>query len=395
MLSPYTTTIFSLTAIRSALALTATSWGEERLDVFGLYPLEKEYSEYWHKFYTPHGGWEPHHNKLESLAGPAINAEASYEDVSSLSWGPDNLNLFATVDGILSHIYWDPGETEWMGWTDLGLDEDTYLKGAPATASRRPYTIDVVSRDPKGKYLHLYYYPNFDGDKWVGWEDPWNSPTTFETDPIIIAPAEGHFDVFVGRLSNGTIVHVYWNGEQYSSWDQLTWKAPEGGWKENSSLTASTWKDGSWDLWALAEDGSLFHTFWRGAPANQFFPWENITDNIRFDQTPKAVHWSAGHTDLFGLSNGSYYHKYWAGDHWTAWDKFGSDFASPPEAVSWGEGHSAVFGIEAEGDLRVAMLVDNEWRDWEVLGDVTPEEERGRAGESGEQVVLDSYKQGL
>ncbi|EME44227.1 hypothetical protein DOTSEDRAFT_71909 [Dothistroma septosporum NZE10] len=258
--------------------------------------------------------------------------------------------------------------------------------------------IDVVSRDEDGKYLHLYYNSNDEGGEWTGWEDHWNSPKEFSTDPVIIAPEEGHFDVF-GRLSNGTIAHLYWNGEEYSGWTLLDWKAPEHGWGLSSSLTASTWKNGSWDLWTLDAEGSLWHTFWRGAPVNEFFAWENITDRQQFNVTPNVVHWSAGHTDISGVENGTFYHKSWDGSGWTKWNAFGEGFASLPEVVSWGEGQYAVFGIDGDGLLWGAMYVDGYWKDWEKLEDVTPGDEQqvrpGRAVDSGGQYVLEGYKQGL
>ena len=398
MLPLSTGLIFSLTTIPSVSAFTATSWGKKRVDIFGLSPRNSDNPEYWHKYYTSQGGWEPHDTKFENLAGPPTNVKAYYKDVSSVSWGPNHLDFFATVDGTLSHLYWNPHDSEWKGCDYLPNDDsDTSLRGVPATASWGPGRIDVVSRDDNGKYLHLYYNDD-DENRWTGWEDPWDSPSNFETDPVIIAPEKGHFDIF-GRLQNGTIVHLYWNGEKYSNWDSLDWKAPEIGWKEGSSLTASTWKNGSWDLWALAADGSLFHTFWRGAPANEFFPWENITDELRFDDTPKVVHWSAEHTDIVGFTKSTYYHKFWA-DGWTQWRTFGWAFVSEPEVVSWGEGHYAVFGIDRMDELKVAMWVNNEWRDWESLGNLKKAESllgwRDKSSlSSGQQLFLQDYKQGL
>ncbi|KAK3671075.1 hypothetical protein LTR78_009036 [Recurvomyces mirabilis] len=368
---------------RSTLAtssIVANSWGDQRIDVFGVAPN----ASIWHKFHTAQqfqpSGFE---NFLGEVAGTP----------SVVSWGTDRLDYFVVgKNGSVYHRFWNwQGSLENSSWVPYPYHEvllgqngtDEKFVSPVSAASWGAGRLDVVGLAKNGSYLHMY----FDGSNWQGWEDFGGN---FSSVPSVVAwNNTTRFDIF-GTTTEGDILHKFWDGTTYSDWEKFD--GPFTG-----APTASTWGAPNLDLWAVKQDGTLYHVYWRGS----HFGTENLGGN--FSHTPQVAHWVPGRIDLVGqfVNQSSYQYKYYEpnSNTWNGWSERGGDFVTQPAITSWADNQLNVLGVDRDGTLKWQLWV-GEWLPgfdtYYSLGNTSdPFAEAAEFGTEGRQIVLGGPKEGL
>jgi hypothetical protein len=124
---------------------SSVSWGPDRIDLFSV-----ESGELRHRVWDG-SAW----TEWESLGGTLASPPAA------TAWAPDELQVFAIFDdGELWNRFWDG--TSWHPWESLGGE----LTGSPAASSWGPDRIDVFAPGRDGRTWHRWW----DGTRWVDWE---------------------------------------------------------------------------------------------------------------------------------------------------------------------------------------------------------------------------------
>ncbi|EMC96273.1 hypothetical protein BAUCODRAFT_24080 [Baudoinia panamericana UAMH 10762] len=378
--------------------ISANSWGNGRIDVFGV----AANGSILHKYHGP-DGFEPLNPPFENFLGKVISTP------TSVSWRENRLDYFVVgTNGSLYNRFWNADDSSWQPWPYhevlKGSNEGKDFVSVSA-ASWGSGRLDIVGMTKNGSYLHMYY----DGSNFQGWE---TFGGNFSSAPYIIAPWKGQqrFDVF-GLSSNGTLVHNYFDGSNYKP-GYAQWEALPGPVKMTSAPVASSWGASDLDAWAVGEDGQLYHTYWRGSDYDGF---EFLGGN--FTSTPRVVHWGANRTDIIGqfANETQYRYKYgyfntiegfW---QWSDWAPKGGDFASQPVVVSWQEGNLHILGVGNDGVLYWQMYWPGQWlpsaTGYYPLGNMSnpfpstesrdDQQEKDVETSNGQIVMGSSFKQGL
>jgi len=369
------------TAAAATPSIVANSWGNNRIDVFGVSPN----ASIWHKFHTAQqfqpAGFE---NFLGKVSGTP----------SVVSWGENRLDYFVVgTNGSLYHRFWNwQGSVDNSSWTPwpyhevlLGQNKGGDFVSPVGTASWGEGRLDVVGLTKNGSYLHAY----FDGHNWQGWEDFGGN---FSSVPAVVAwKGANRFDVF-GTTVDGDILHKFWDGSRYTEWEKFD--GPFIG-----APVASSWGSPNLDLWALRPDGSLFHAVWRLG----WYGTENLGGN--FTSTPQVAHWAPGRIDLVGqfANETQYRHKYFEpySSTWSDWAAKGGDFISQPALTSWADNQLNILGVARTGELQWQLWVGQWLPGFDTyygLGNTSNPFASAKSVEAAEvresQVVL-GFKQGL
>jgi hypothetical protein len=195
--------------------------------------------------------------------------------------------------------------------------------------------LDIVGRSQDNTFLHKAWT----GDSWypsiTKWEDFGGD---FSSAPAIVSWGTNRLDIFGIDAESGSVKHKYWDSGSNSwapsgkDWEDL------GGGPFVGDLTASSWGENRFDVWAAGEDGQLNHLYWDGYT---YKDWEQMGG--AFETAPSVVHWDVGKIDIVGLfdgegGDGHYHSKAYAGDNWYPslgeWYDKGGDFAGQPALVA-------------------------------------------------------------
>ncbi|CAH0053499.1 unnamed protein product [Clonostachys solani] len=313
-------------------SFSAVSWGDPRVDVFGVGPDE---ASLWHKFWTG-WDWQPH-SGFERV--PA--AEASPPSTSS--WGTGQFDVVyvnASGSNVL-HKYFDGGwGPSWEGVDDLGGNV-TFV----TSTSWGPGRLDLVGRSGDSYVFKAWSGGWHPGDK--EWE---TFGGEFSSDPAISSWGPGRLDV-VGISKNGALEHLYWQ-HGLSNWEVLG----EGPFHGTPRITS--WGENRLDIWALGEGGELNHLFWDGT---QYQDWESLGG--KFTEIPQVVHWEAGKIDIIGRDGDTFVLKNFDGFNWNGWYDLATSFASEPVVLAKrGENFLTVLGIDEKGALRSQIWSGYDWQ---------------------------------
>jgi hypothetical protein len=242
--------------------LTATAWGSNRLDVFGIGPDNFGHDALWHKYWDG-SSWRPDGTALESLGGPFVSGPAA------VSWGHNRIDVFALNKyGDLLHGFWDG--SNWVAWELFGRD----FTGVPTAISWGENRLDVFGLRSDSKLYHRYW----DGSQWSDWED-----------------FGGPFSGTVAATSWGPnrIDLVGWGRDDrqyhYKYWDGYQWNPSGEGWSSKKGSFASAPSVVSWGkdrldiygVWDEAGDHQLAHQTWYGSGwYPEFDVWEKLGGNL-------------------------------------------------------------------------------------------------------------------
>ena len=302
--------------------LSAHSWGDPRVDLFGTAPDKS----IWHKFYTGYD-WQPL-EKFERLPSESTSCPA----VSS--WGYGRLDLVWVNDADASVIHkwiadgsWGPS---WEEANDLGGHGDV---GSLDTVSWGENRLDIVGNAANGSFLHKAWTGSDYFPSGKDWEDLGGN---FTGAPGIGSWGEDRLDVVGVSAVTGSLFHKYWDGSGWSQWEDL-----EGG-PFAGSPAVSSWGPNRLDIWALDEKAGLHHKFWDGF---QWNGWEVMGG--KFTQTPQVIHVASGRIDIVGRNadDDKYYLKSFDGHQWNPsledwYDLVGGPYSSEPRLVVKAQGQS-------------------------------------------------------
>ncbi|KAL8895456.1 MAG: hypothetical protein Q9207_008166 [Kuettlingeria erythrocarpa] len=347
--------------------VSSVSWGENRVDVFTLVN-----NNVTHKYWDGQQ-WSPAESALETLgnglASPPI----------AISWGVDRLDVFGLDDhDVIKHQYWDG--TAWRPHTHEleNLGGACNPEFAIAATTWGEDRLDVFCIGPDGDLLHQYY----DGSQW--------QPSTgsleslggqLAGDPSVVSWGKDRLDIFSVN-EDGDIAHLYYDGSQWSKWETFN-DAPVG--FQHDGITATSWGKDRLDIFGTSDDilgGKLYHIYWDGTRWSDF---EKLDNDITLDRATgraSVTSWAPNRLDVVMTRtvDQTYYYKYYdgIGQAWrpstTDWYSKGPDdfFTSDPTAVSWGENRLDIFGISNDRLLHQAWTGSDWYPDatlWEILGD--------------------------
>jgi hypothetical protein len=210
------------------------SWGEGRLDVFGIGTDGQMY----HKWYQ--NGWQP----WESLGGQF--SPNALGNAAAVSWGPGRIDLFAIgANHDLVHMWFGGGA--WHSWESLG---GTFLKGlGPAVSSWSTGRLDIFVVGTDNKIYHKWFY-----NTWGGFE---NLGGYAIGSPCAVSKEPNQIDFFY-KGSSSNLVHRYWNGANWSSEENLGGPFPYTG------MGVSSRSAGLLDFFGSGTDSELWHMYWQG-----------------------------------------------------------------------------------------------------------------------------------
>lgn len=290
-------------------SFSAVSWGDARVDLFGLAPD----SSIWHKFYTG-WDWQPA-SCFEKLPSSDVGA------VSASSWGKGRLDIVfvnATGGNVLHKYYgggkWGPS---WETAADLGGHVTSVTSG-----SWGENRLDIVA-----KLGNSFVHKAWTGTEWFPSDSAWeNFGGDFSSDPVVTSWGPGRLDIIGISSDGGSILHKFWH-EGWSKWEDL------GGGPFVKMPKVTSWGPGRLDFWAIDEEGKLNHLYWDGS---QYQGWETLGGS--FSHVPQVVHWNATKIDIVGKEGSTYRLKSFDGSEWhpskDGWYDLASDFESEPSVVA-------------------------------------------------------------
>ncbi|KAL9632249.1 MAG: hypothetical protein Q9164_005437, partial [Protoblastenia rupestris] len=131
--------------------LSTVSWSSNRLDVFSLTANNLTH-KYWDGYQ-----WNPSDSSLETLGNGLATPPVA------TTWGPDRLHVFGLDDNsVLKHQYWDG-----TGWQPSVHELENLGSGCDsaypiAASSWGEGRLDVFCTEPNGGLMHQFY----DGSAW-------------------------------------------------------------------------------------------------------------------------------------------------------------------------------------------------------------------------------------
>lgn len=179
------------------------------------------------------------------------------------------------------------------------------------------------------------------GSSWGGWT---NLGGNGVGRPAAISWGPNHLDVFT-KDANSRLVHRYWNGTTWSSWEAL------GTFQLAGDPVVTSWGNGRIDIFARGTDNALIHNWydglWRG--------WEHLGGVMKFD--PTVVSLRPGHLDAFVIgSDYRLYHRWSDNAPWVDWSQLGSaQFTSSPSAIYRPGSAPAAIDVFAAGSDNALM----------------------------------------
>ena len=334
--------------------ISATSWGFNRMDVYGINKDDSIAHQYWDGYQ-----WGPSWDQVEVLGGDFDSPP------KAISPGEGRMDIFQVgKNGSLMHKFydgsaWQPAET---AFESLGGELDALTALAATVNGSNPIDVFGLSMESDSIY-HKYWDGSSwqpDGDKM---EDLGDGSTQIVFGPTAVSWGPNRTDVFALDAERKP-KHQYWDGTTWlSKWESL------GDASLTGSPTAISWGVNRLDLFGIDSDsGSLLHCFWDGS---QWSKWEDLgkpsaDDEFALKGSVAATSWSTDRIDVVVLgSDGAYYYKYWDGSQWqpsvTEFISKGGEFSTSPEAVSWSENRLDIYGVGNDGMLKHMTWYGSGW----------------------------------
>ncbi|KAI1434072.1 hypothetical protein GGR50DRAFT_444035 [Xylaria sp. CBS 124048] len=334
--------LLAATARANPSCVEAVSWGDPRVDLFGIAPDRS----IWHKFYTGYD-WQP--DKFERIAAEAGTCP------SVSSWGPGRFDIvwIDASSGHVAHKYFDGGAwgPDWQSNDNLGGNVVS-VRSNSWSANR----LDIVGLGPDGAVKHKAWTGNGWFPEGLEWE---NLGGQLSSLPNVVSWGPNRLDIVGTSSENGTLLHKYWDGYQWNGWEDL------GGGPFIGNPTATSWGSGSLDIWAVDRDGVLHHKFWDGVA---WRGWERMGG--KFKETPQVVHFTSFRTDIVGkdADDNKYYLKTFNGAQWSpthdGWYDMSGPYSSEPRLITKTEEISFLylFGVDTENIVRLQIWSGVDWQ---------------------------------
>lgn len=304
-----------------ATAPIAVTWGVDRLDVFGLDEHNVIKHQYWDGT-----AWRPRVTEFENLGG---SCDPDYA-ISATTWGENRLDVFCIgFDGDLLHQYYDGSQWQPSAASLESLGGPQALGGpltnGPSVVSWGKNRLDIFSTNQKGEVAHLYW----DGSQWSKWELLDTSRHGFHVNPLTATSwGENRLDLFGVTAVENQLWHIYWDGSQWSPWELL-----DNDYQTFSGAGVASWGPNRLDIVVRrGVEGNYLYKFydgqsWNPSPVN----WYNKGPGHHFQGSyvrPSVVSWGENRVDIFGVDyNDDLVHQAWTGSAWypssTDWEILG------------------------------------------------------------------------
>lgn len=239
-------------------AFSASTWGPQRLDVFGLSPDKNVLHKYWDGF-----SWQPDGRSVENLGGQFRSS-----GISAVSWGSARLDIFALEQqGYVQHKYWDGGQ--WVGWDFL---DGPQFNDIPSATSWGENRLDLVGVGVDG----IVYHTAWDGSQWLPWE---NLGERFAGKVGVTGWSADRLDLVALSETDGGYYYKYWDGKRWNP-DVHGWYNKKGHF--TSSPAVVSWGPNRLDIYGIDINAQLAHQTWWG---DGWYPgpdeWESLGGPIR------------------------------------------------------------------------------------------------------------------
>ena len=220
-----------------------------------------------------HGGGRP---RFECLGAPAavMGGRAIPLGIASAPavcrGAPERLDVFAVgQSGELLHAVRSDGE--WAPFDALGVPDGAPPLEAVAACACGPASMAVFRRGGAGDLLLKWW----DGAAWSRYASLGSPQVPDPSYPAVLAPAPltgppaacswgpSRLDVFA-RGSAGDLVHAWWDGSDWSSFESLGLPVAAAGQAVplTGAVSACSAGEGACDVLAGAVDGRLYHAVW-------------------------------------------------------------------------------------------------------------------------------------
>lgn len=243
------------------------------------------------------------------------------------------IDLFATGT---DHSVWLKSyyDNTWQGWKSLG---GVALNGtSPATCSWGANRLDVFVTGTDKAVWHRYN-DTMPSNAWSAWDSHGGQTTG---SPTAVSWDDGRIDLFV-RGTDSHLRHLWWNGTQWGSWEDLG-----GILLENTSPSAASIAANSLDILTAGTDKQIWDKKW----ASKVWSWGGIGGQT--ESTPGATG-SNGMLHVFvrGL-DGNLFYKYRDSIGWSSWEPIDGEIAAGtgPAACSYGSTIN-VFVVRADHQI--------------------------------------------
>ncbi|CAF9936654.1 MAG: hypothetical protein HETSPECPRED_010407 [Heterodermia speciosa] len=222
--------------------VAATSWGVDRIDIFGIGYDKELYHKHWDG-----SSWRPSDDSLEALT-PGVFFKTG---PTAVSWGPNRNDVFGLgEDNNLLHFYWDG--SQWSKTEDFGGD----FSSPPTAISWGKNRLDVFAVDAEnGTLSHKYW----DGYQWSGYEDLGGD--SLKGQVAASSWAENRLDI-VALNEDGKYYYKYWDGSQWNP-SATDWYAKGGNF--SSVPSAVSWGKDRLDIYGVDAAYQLAHQTWYGS----------------------------------------------------------------------------------------------------------------------------------
>lgn len=236
--------------------LAATSWGTDRLDVFGLAWNGSLLHKYWNG-----SSWQPEGNETENLGGTLFGSPVA------VSWGQDRNDVFAiSQEEQIVHMSWNgTNRSEWE--TILG-ESSLRFSTPPTVVSWAPDRLDVFAIN--SSVNASLWHTAWNGSQWLPWEDMGNN--TVGVDAVSWGP--GRIDLYALN-QDLKYHHKFWNGTEWNP-DVTGWY-DKGDQQWQSVPTMLSWGANHFEIFGVDAENDLRHQTWSG---DGWYPaadhWENL-----------------------------------------------------------------------------------------------------------------------
>jgi hypothetical protein len=236
----------------------ASSWGSNRLDIFGRGLDNRMYHKAWSS--SGWSDWIGHDGVITS-------------DPAAVSWGPNRIDVFARgTDNSMLHKAWDG--TSWSAWYTQGGG----FSSGPAVASWGANRLDVFGRGMDNQI----YQQAWTGSGWTPWVVHAGVVTS---DPAAVSWGPNRVDLFA-KGSDNSILHKAWNGSSWSAWISL-------GGSFTSAPAAASRGVNLLDVFGRGQDNSLWMNSWNGFG---WSGWQWLGGEL--SSAPDVASWGPGRMDV-------------------------------------------------------------------------------------------------
>lgn len=259
--------------------LTATSWGNGRVDLFG---LDKDGKVL--QFFFADGSWRIH------LLGNGFQNNRFKSRPTAVSWGPNRIDLLGLGNNEkILHLYWDG--RKWH-WEQFGHQfKKDFFKGSITAVSRGEGKIDLFGPGRSDRLLQLA----INGKK-KHWYDLGNgfSNDRFTGGISAASWSKDRVDIFGLGSKNGNLLQASWDGRWH--WYDLGDRFSND--RMTGPLAVVSTGEGKLDVFSSSLKSGLLQLQWRNG---RWTPRIRGNGFSKGGLTPlAATSWDGGRIDVFG-----------------------------------------------------------------------------------------------